>query len=1175
MGWGELGINVAAHATGQTPLPLRIKDKKYSKGLGHHAPGEIVIALDGRFSRFEAEVGVEWQRGASGSVVFQVFVDAAMRFDSGIMRERDAARAINIDVTGADELRLVLGDAGDGITCDAGNWADARLIANPTSPSKEEPLHLDIAPFARLVTSDPERKDGARAGRIEEFHQEDLDLDRSIDARALLGDGLGPWPDGRRSVGLVWLERRRIGTLRLALGERSERIEEVAVEFWDGPTLWQGAWKPLTGSWNARAGANSAVESEFRPNDKADAAFQSGTRKVRFIFPSGSAAPHIARIQAISRSAWTNGEVVVEIDPSHNDLLAASSGRVEIYNGLIATDGDAPISKASATSVAWPRLSEPLKIRVLYCRSRRAKADRTVLRISMNGEMYSVGVDDVLDHECVDLREAGIVVRRADRPFELADYRRRTASEKTILSRVREMPDQTFAQALAKTHHAAQDQGPTMLSLAADNQKFVVGLEGNVEWGESIVPGPLQHELKVRFGDAPAKGSTRHLEGGWLPIPIIEVRDGSILYRETAAVAPRKTSDGKPRPLGFLEFTLENSATETAAASIGLAWSARSTKDAAGNAPVELRLVSQDTVVSSGGRAIAFVQPEPASGLYLATEGQALKIAGEIAPGKQARFRVYLPAWDLPADEVAGLGTTEDLFALTAEYWKQELAKGTQIEVPDQLLANAIRASQVHCLMAARSEADGTRIAPWIASMSYGPLESESNSIIRGMDLLGHADFARRGLEYYIHRYDPNGRLTTGYTLMGAGWHLQTLAEHFDLKHDEAWLRSFAPRILTACQWIEAQRKKTATLFGDDGGPEAGLMPPGVMADWNNYAYYFCLNGYNCAGLGGASRAMAGLGIPGAEPLANNADEFRRALRAGYEWTRARSPVVALRDGSWVRPYPSQLHVLGPTGDAFPGEDANRSWCYDIELGAHQLVPQGVLSPTDPSDARSIRDMMEHMEDRQFLADGWFDYPASENEKDWFNLGGFSKVQPYYTRNAEIYAMTDEVKPFVRSYFNTLAAMLNTENLSLWEHFHASGAWNKTHETGYFLQQTRFMLVMERGDELWLAPMVTNQWLKDGDRISVKGAPTRFGMVGFEIQSHVASGFIEATVEPPTRLKPNAIHLRLRPPDGRRLRRAATIGGDGGSVLQIDPTRDIVTLPLGIEKITRLRAEFE
>jgi hypothetical protein len=172
----------------------------------------------------------------------------------------------------------------------------------------------------------------------------------------------------------------------------------------------------------------------------------------------------------------------------------------------------------------------------------------------------------------------------------------------------------------------------------------------------------------------------------------------------------------------------------------------------------------------------------------------------------------------------------------------------------------------------------------------------------------------------------------------------------------------------------------------------------------------------------------------------------------------------------------------------------------------------------------------------QFLADGWFDYPATMNEKDWFNLGGFSKVQPYYTRNCEVYALRDDVKPFVRSYFNTLAAMLNPEVLTLWEHFNHSGAWDKTHETGYLLHQTRTMLVTERGDQLWLAPFITSNWLKDGRSLSVSNAPTRFGPVSYQVESHLSEGYIRAAIQPPMRQPPSQIVLRLRNPEGTPIR---------------------------------------
>ncbi len=214
--------------------------------------------------------------------------------------------------------------------------------------------------------------------------------------------------------------------------------------------------------------------------------------------------------------------------------------------------------------------------------------------------------------------------------------------------------------------------------------------------------------------------------------------------------------------------------------------------------------------------------------------------------------------------------------------------------------------------------------------------------------------------------------------------------------------------------------------------------------------------------------------------------------------------------------------------------------------------------------------MLEHMEDVQFLADGWFDYPAATNHADWFNLGGFSKVQPYYTRNAEIYALRDDVKPFLRSYFNSLAAMLNPEVLTLWEHFNRSGAWDKTHETGYFLHQTREMLVQERGNELWLAPLITSNWLADGLSLAVTNAPARFGRVSYRLTSHTRDGVIEARIEPPARSTPKAIVLRLRHPDGKPLR-AVTVNGQPHT--HFDVKRETITLPRGSMPVD-LRAEY-
>lgn len=332
-------------------------------------------------------------------------------------------------------------------------------------------------------------------------------------------------------------------------------------------------------------------------------------------------------------------------------------------------------------------------------------------------------------------------------------------------------------------------------------------------------------------------------------------------------------------------------------------------------------------------------------------------------------------------------------------------------------------------------------------------------------------------------------------------------------------------------------------------------MPPGVLADWDVFAFYFYLNGYYCAGLRDTGKALVDVGVTEAETFVKDAEAFKADILRAYHHMQTITPVVGLQNGTFVTPYPSQL-LPGPTALFFSGEDGNRSWCYDVELGAAHLVPYGILDP----DSEEVRMMMDHLEDVQFLTSGWFDYPSEQSHKDPFNFGGFAKVQPYYCRNEEINAMRDDIKPFVRTYFNTMATLLNLENLSFQEHFHGVGAWNKTHETGYFLHQSRLMLVMERGDELWLAPLVTDRWFQDGKAIHVENAPTLFGPVSYRIESHIAANNIEATIEPPTRSSPKQIVLRFRHPDGKPIRKVTVNGKEhttfdaAGGVIRIEPS---------------------
>jgi hypothetical protein len=275
---------------------------------------------------------------------------------------------------------------------------------------------------------------------------------------------------------------------------------------------------------------------------------------------------------------------------------------------------------------------------------------------------------------------------------------------------------------------------------------------------------------------------------------------------------------------------------------------------------------------------------------------------------------------------------------------------------------------------------------------------------------------------------------------------------------------------------------------------------------------------------------------------------------------------VALADGTWAPNYSGMMDCFGNIEEFVPNEDANRTWCYNVEIGLHHMAANRLIDPRSDE----VTQMMDYMEDHQFLRSGWFDYPEERNRTDVFDFGGFAKVQPFYARNAEVYALRDDVKPFLRSYFNAISAMLSAENLSLWEHFHSSGAFNKTHETGWFLCQTATMFVLDRDDELWLAPMVTNRWLQNGMKVGIRNAPTRFGNVSYTITSSVADGHIDAEIQPPTRGTPKQIVIRLRHPDGKPIK---TVTVNGKPHQDFDAGKECIRIAPTTERVT-VRAEY-
>jgi NPCBM/NEW2 domain len=156
-----------------TGRKMKMSQKIYGNGVSLHAPASGVILLHGKGSRFIADIGVDdkdnrqldamgmesitatdgtktfyhtdktsnrkiltgigrdVQSIAPGSIAFTLYGDDKQIWSSGVIKQGDKPVHIDVAVSGINVLRFSVADAGDGISGDVADLANAAIIMQP------------------------------------------------------------------------------------------------------------------------------------------------------------------------------------------------------------------------------------------------------------------------------------------------------------------------------------------------------------------------------------------------------------------------------------------------------------------------------------------------------------------------------------------------------------------------------------------------------------------------------------------------------------------------------------------------------------------------------------------------------------------------------------------------------------------------------------------------------------------------------------------------------------------------------------------------------------------------------------------------------------------------------------------------------------------------------------
>lgn len=135
--------------------PLSVRGIPYAKGLGVHpyngSPSEIRFDTQNKCSGFTGEVGLSDSPSnpTQGSVVFQIWGDSTLLYNSGVMRITDSQRTktFRVDLSGKQTLKLIVTDGGDGWSWDHGAWLNPRITCSGT------PKAPKITPSTRTTSA--------------------------------------------------------------------------------------------------------------------------------------------------------------------------------------------------------------------------------------------------------------------------------------------------------------------------------------------------------------------------------------------------------------------------------------------------------------------------------------------------------------------------------------------------------------------------------------------------------------------------------------------------------------------------------------------------------------------------------------------------------------------------------------------------------------------------------------------------------------------------------------------------------------------------------------------------------------------------------------------------------------------------------------------------------------
>ncbi len=431
-----------------------------------------------------------------------------------------------------------------------------------------------------------------------------------------------------------------------------------------------------------------------------------------------------------------------------------------------------------------------------------------------------------------------------------------------------------------------------------------------------------------------------------------------------------------------------------------------------------------------------------------------------LQPGAEQTLEFRMPLEPLAPDspDLAALRAAkfDDYLNRTVQFWDSLLARGIEITVPEQKVNDTFRANLIYDLIA--RDKVGDNYIQTVNKFHYHAFWlRDSSFIVRMFDASGYPDIARQDLDFFAGWQQPDGNFVSqGGQFDGWGQVLWAYGQHYRITKDLDFARRVYPSVQKAIAWLQQARRNDPLH----------LMPSTSPGDNENVTGH--VTGHNFWALSGLKNAIILAQALGQQQDAKayqaEYDDFKTAFLAALKKTTAST-------GGYM---PPGLDVSG-------GED----WGNMLAV-----YPEQILDPYDPMVTATLNaTRAKYQEGIMTYGQGrWLHHYLTMKNTETETIRGDEQLAV-----EELYALLVHTSS-THAGFEYCIVPWSTrdfaQNLSPHGWFAAK-----------FRMALRNMLVREEQDRrLHLLSVISPDWVRPGQGISVKRAPTNFGQVNFDVK---------------------------------------------------------------------------